>query len=193
MKKEDLRILKTKASLYRALIILMKEKEFEQIKISEICTKSMINRSTFYDHFNDKYELLESFMNDLKKELEESIKVNIETKTIKEYYMEILKVMLDYIDENIDIYSAAVKINSNSIARDMMKDVVIESVTSKLDESFTNKTNIPNKDIVLFYASGVINVLVKSLQDKNTFNKEEILKTLSILIPEVDYLVPNKK
>ena len=193
MKKEDLRILKTKASLYRALIILMKEKEFEQIKISEICTKSMINRSTFYDHFNDKYELLESFMNDLKKELEESIKVNIETKTIKEYYMEILKVMLDYIDDNIDIYSAAVKINSNSIARDMMKDVVIESVTSKLDESFTNKTNIPNKDIVLFYASGVINVLVKSLQDKNTFNKEEILKTLSILIPEVDYLVPNKK
>ena len=193
MKKEELRILKTKASLYRALMILMKEKEFEQIKISEICAKSMINRSTFYDHFNDKYELLESFINDLKKELEENIKINIETKTIKEYYMETLKIMLNYIDDNIDIYSAATRINRNSIASDMMQEVVIESVTAKLNESFINKTKIPNKDIVLFYASGVIKILVKSLQDKNKFNKEEILETLSVLIPDVDYLVPNKK
>ena len=48
---------KTKANLYKGLIELMQEKEFEDIKVIDICKKSLINRSTFYDHFNDKFEL----------------------------------------------------------------------------------------------------------------------------------------
>ena len=61
-KKEDLRIRKTKASLYKSLLQLMEEKTFEDIKITDICKLSLINRSTFYDHFNDKYELLMGLM-----------------------------------------------------------------------------------------------------------------------------------
>ena len=33
-----------KANLYRGLIDLMKDKPFEEIKVSDICNKSMINR-----------------------------------------------------------------------------------------------------------------------------------------------------
>ena len=86
-KKEDLRIVKTKANLYRGLMELMKDQTFEEIKVSDICNKSMINRSTFYDHFNDKYELLQSLMEDLKEELEEKIKVEKEIHSIREYYI----------------------------------------------------------------------------------------------------------
>lgn len=192
MKKEDLRILKTKASLYRALIELMKEKEFEQIKISEICTKSMINRSTFYDHYNDKYELLESFMNDMKKELEENIVVDTEINNIKDFYMELLKVMLEHIDENKEVYSSLLKINSNSIAKDMMIDTVLNSVAKRINEDFINKSNIPTKIVILFYASGIISIIVDSLQDTKKFDKEKILSIISSLLPAPDYIVPNK-
>ena len=72
MKKEDLRVIKTKANLYRGLIDLMKDNPFEEIKVSDICNKSMINRSTFYDHFNDKYELLQSLIDDLKEAIDTS-------------------------------------------------------------------------------------------------------------------------
>ena len=74
-KKEDLRIVKTKASLYRGLMTLMKNKTFENIKVSEICSASLINRSTFYDHFNDKFELLQSMLSDMKEELIQSMDV----------------------------------------------------------------------------------------------------------------------
>ena len=193
MKKEDLRILKTKASLYRALIELMKEKEFEQIKISEICAKSMINRSTFYDHYNDKYELLVAFMNDMKKELETIIVVDKEINNIKEYYIEILKVLLDHIDENKEIYSSLSKINSNSIAKDMMIDTVLNSVIKRIEEGFINKSNIPTKTAVLFYASGIINIIEDSLQDVKKFDKEKILSIISVLLPTPSYIVPIKK
>ena len=45
--KKDLRIVKTKNALYLALVDLMKDKTFEEIKVSEICNKALINRSTY--------------------------------------------------------------------------------------------------------------------------------------------------
>ena len=92
-KKEDLRIRKTKANLYRSLLQLMEEKPFEEIKVIDICKSSMINRSTFYDHFNDKYELLASLINDLKNDLVEHLDVQIKANSVKEYYIELLKLL----------------------------------------------------------------------------------------------------
>ena len=52
-KKVDLRIIKTKKNLYEGLLSLMKERTFEEIKVSDICNAALTNRSTFYDHFSD--------------------------------------------------------------------------------------------------------------------------------------------
>ena len=54
--KIDFRIVKTKKVLYTTLIELMKEMPFEEIKVSDICTRALVNRSTFYSHYSDKYE-----------------------------------------------------------------------------------------------------------------------------------------
>ena len=123
-KKQDLRILKTKASLYRGLMSLMKTKPFEDIKISEICQESLINRSTFYDHYTDKYELIQSLMNDMKDELINNLNISKKTNNVKEYYIELIKILLEHIDSNKEIYSAMMKINSNSIAKDMMTEAI---------------------------------------------------------------------
>lgn len=185
-KKEDLRILKTKASLYRGLMSLMKEKPFEEIKISEICKVSLINRSTFYDHFNDKYELIESLMNDMRKELIERLNKSIKTYTVKDYYLELMKILLEHIKTNIDIYSEVVKINSNSIARDMMTEVVISSATKEIDNNYENTSHIKTKTIVLYYASGIINIIIDYLNKSNNFNTEELIKIINELTPNLD-------
>ena len=98
MKKEDLRIRKTKASLYKSLLQLMEDTPFEEIKVNRICQLSMINRSTFYDHFNDKYELLSSFIQDLKNELVIHLNHAKSTSSIKEYYLELIRLLFDYIE-----------------------------------------------------------------------------------------------
>ena len=103
MKKEDLRIIKTRASLYRSLITLLKTKSFEEIKIPDICNKSNINRSTFYDHFKDKNELLEAYINDLKIELEQFI-------NNKNDFLELIELLLEYLDKNINTYKILLKI-----------------------------------------------------------------------------------
>ena len=85
VKKEDLRVTKTKISLYEGLMKLMKEKTFEEIKVSDICSVALTNRSTFYDHFADKYELLDSLINDLEKDLVKKLEENNVYSNAKEY------------------------------------------------------------------------------------------------------------
>ena len=192
MKKEDLRVRKTKANLYKGLIELMQEKEFEDIKVIDICKQSLINRSTFYDHFNDKFELLNSFMNDLKIELLEHLKEskNLKYKTIKEYFIIIVKELFTYINKNINVYSilSIIKKNYNSVARDMLFDAAHTAVCEELNEHCINHSNIPNESISLFYLSGVITILTESVKDPNKFSEDKVLEELDKLIPELDYL-----
>ncbi len=181
-KKEDLRIVKTKASLYRGLMELMKNNTFESIKVSEICSASLINRSTFYDHFNDKFELLQSLISDMREELTQSLMINIDTDNIKEYYMELMKVLLDHVDKHKNIYSAVVKINSNSIAKDMLIGALLNSISAEVDENFINETGIPTRTLVLFYASGIMNIILDELIDPSKFDKNALYNTLDTLI-----------
>src|SRR5690625_1642603 len=55
----DLRIVKTKQLLKDALLMLIQEEGFENITVKKLTERAKINRSTFYAHFYNKYDLLE--------------------------------------------------------------------------------------------------------------------------------------
>jgi AcrR family transcriptional regulator len=55
----DPRIKRTRLLLQQALGNLLKEKEFDKISVQDIAEAATVNRATFYDHYTDKYALLE--------------------------------------------------------------------------------------------------------------------------------------
>ena len=57
--KQDRRVQKTRQVIRSAFIELLKEKRFADITVQDIADRAMISRSTFYDHYTDKYLLLE--------------------------------------------------------------------------------------------------------------------------------------
>lgn len=73
----DLRSIRTRKAIVDSFISLLEGKDFTSITISEITTAAMINRSTFYRHFEDKYDLLEKSIQEiLMKQLIEQLKSN---------------------------------------------------------------------------------------------------------------------
>jgi AcrR family transcriptional regulator len=58
-KSVDPRVLRTRKLLQQALVKLMTEKEFDAISVQDIAEAATINRATFYDHYTDKFALLE--------------------------------------------------------------------------------------------------------------------------------------
>lgn len=181
--KNDLRVIKTKNSLYNALLELMKEKTFEEIKVSDICNKALINRSTFYAHFEDKYELLSDCINDLKISLTSELKKNQNINSTKEYYIEMIKLFLNHIEEKKDTYLAIAINNRNSILTDIIYDVIDEDITSRLKNE--NKDNkVPESIIAKFYLGAVVNVGINWMYNINKYTKEEMINYLTILLPD---------
>jgi len=58
--KKDLRIIKTENNIRNTFIQLINEKDFNSITVQEILDRALINRSTFYKHYTDKYNLAET-------------------------------------------------------------------------------------------------------------------------------------
>lgn len=63
-KSNDLRVIKTRQLLKDALLTLIKDGDFDSITVKKLTDCAQINRSTFYAHFYDKYDLLEKTIKD---------------------------------------------------------------------------------------------------------------------------------
>lgn len=58
----DPRMRRTRQLLQSALRNLMQSKSFDEIAVQDITEAATVNRATFYDHYTDKYALLEAMV-----------------------------------------------------------------------------------------------------------------------------------
>lgn len=63
--KTDPRIVRTRKLIMDTFIDLSGKKEFKDITVKDITTEAMINRATFYYHFEDIYDLLDKVLSEV--------------------------------------------------------------------------------------------------------------------------------
>lgn len=97
--KENRKTRYTRMVLQDSLIELMKEKRISKITIKELCDKADINRSTFYAHYTDQYDLLRKIEDDVLLWLKEAI-ITVMEKTDKSGTIEVLEKICQYLVEN---------------------------------------------------------------------------------------------
>lgn len=79
MAKLDPRIYKTLRNIDEALLANLKELPFRRITIDLLCQSAMINRSTFYKYYADKYALLDDYLTRTMNEFGETVKTDFIT------------------------------------------------------------------------------------------------------------------
>ena len=183
MNKEDLRIVKTRNALKDAIVTLMKDKQFEEIKISDICNTALVNRSTFYAHYEDKYELLVDIINSLKINLLDDLDKNKKILNTKEYYIELIKLILNHINDKKDIYTKVLINNHNSILMDILEDAVMKDINKRIKKKQIKTGDIPANIFIKYYLGGVANVCIEWLNNQNTYTENDIISYLEKLIP----------
>ena len=67
---DDLRVRRTRKLLQKALLEAASEKGFAHVTVSDITKRAMVNRATFYRHYEDKYDLLTHYIEELSKMIE---------------------------------------------------------------------------------------------------------------------------
>ena len=76
MTTKDLRIIKTLQQIDRALLELLNELPFQKITVQLLCERALINRSTFYKYYTDKYDLLDRYLNKILQEFKQQVNVD---------------------------------------------------------------------------------------------------------------------
>ena len=176
--EENLRNNKTNTLLSNALIELLKEKSFENIKLNEICNKALVHKTTFYNHFQDKYDLLYYVVKNMQKNMEMNIDNN---KDIIDYYLELAKSYIKNIKENKVFYNSILKSNQNGLCMDIFYNLCIDSVQKKI-KSGENNLHIPSNYIAKYYVSAVFSLITEWFINGMQEEDETIIKYLEILI-----------
>lgn len=54
----DIRFTRTEQAIIEAIRVLLDQKDFHAITTNDICVQATVSRTTFYQHFEDKYDLV---------------------------------------------------------------------------------------------------------------------------------------
>lgn len=110
VKKEDLRVIKTKSIIKKNFIELANNIGYQKITVKDLCDKALINRNTFYLHYQNKddlvREMIDETINKYKIQfipLVAQFFINISTKDI-EGFSKNIESLLNLLYEDIEFY-----------------------------------------------------------------------------------------
>ena len=192
----DERVIKTKKLIKTALSELIQEKGFDHVSITDLTQRANINRGTFYLHYQDKYDLLEKFEN----EVLDDINTNAENfiKSIKyidflgeDFSNEIkpfINKVFTYIKENYIIMKVILGPKSDMRFQNKIKKALNILLTEKgWDNYFDSQNTFVSKNYFISYLVsahiGVIRQWIDSGMNESAENMAEMISKMFFLGP----------
>lgn len=131
---------RTNVLLRNALLTLMMAKPFEKITLTDICKLGMIPRSTFYRHFEDKYDLLYHCFDKFSQDA--GIRLDVRIIQDREQTRQFFISLFHYLDQHKAIYKKLMANNLQGSAIDCLRAYLEKRITENIIETFDCK--IPN-------------------------------------------------
>ena len=122
----DRRVRKTRLKLNESLMILIKDKNINQITVKELTDLADINRKTFYLHYKDIFDMVDNIKEQLLVELESVILFHNSSCTNSDEPYSLMKDILEFIDNNSELLSIFLgpHINADSIFIEKIKEIM---------------------------------------------------------------------
>lgn len=139
--KMDRRVRKTRAQLRAGLAKLMQQKSIKEITVKELVDEIDINRSTFYLHYTDIYQMLQSIENELMEEILDTIQNHPLDPSIKDggypFAVQLFRILAD----NKDICAALMGPNGDMAFVEKIEKIVEDAVLPELFSKFPQNVN----------------------------------------------------
>lgn len=114
--QDDLRVQRSRQLLQQALFELTVEKGFAAVTVRDIAKRARVNRSTFYRHYLDKYELLNQYLDELQALVAKAASAAEQTsQTTPEKVPAGLLVLVKHVQEYADFYRAMLGQNGDQV------------------------------------------------------------------------------
>lgn len=169
----DIRVTKTNIAIRKAFIEIMEEEGFSKLNVKKIIDRAKINRSTFYAHYMDKYDLLEKiedqFLNGLKDiEIPVPEEVIIEKSFSTEYFLTHVEFVISYLKENGKLMTLLMSDKGDPAFSNKLNEVLKQIW---LDKKITDQLSIPQNYAIAAVTGMITSVIVEWV--KSDFKESE--------------------
>ena len=192
MNKNKSKYFNTAKKMNDALIRLLEIKNFEDITVKDVCKFAKVNRSTFYLHYQNTYDLLDEIIDNLNlsfhKHLNtDSNRLNINKDKLGDLFFISDKYLIPYLEfirENKNIYKALKNnpylFNANKTYEKIFTNVLSPIMTRfGLDEKW-------HKYMIDFYINGISSLILDWTYDDCKYSVNEISLLIKKLISNYD-------
>ena len=164
-----------------ALLELMNQFPFEKITVKTICDRAGVNRSTFYAHYTDIYDMIEQMENNLRKELMEGYPVPGKVKPLS---VESFLPFLVFIRNHRDFYRIALKTR-----REFPIKQGFEPLWNQIIKPLCLKAGIMSEKEMMFYwigfQAGFTMILKYWVENDCKESAEQLAEIIHNVIPAV--------
>ncbi len=180
----DRRITRSRRALRRALIELIEERGLDGFTVNDLCARADLNRGTFYNHFRDKDDLLQSFedeiMADLRTFQERISKMTLLDLAKLKLACEPLPLLVEVFDklrEQGDFLRAVLGPNGDAKFGPRLRDsLCTELILGLLHDRYRNDPSPFVQYYVTFYATAYLGVITRWLECGMKEDSEEMAR-----------------
>lgn len=169
------RVIYTKKVIKESLIELLQNNEIHEITVTNICKKADINRGTFYAHYKDAFDLLQSMEDELFNQVLEYLN---ET-PIEEYTDSLLVKVLELIAKNKNLCKI---LFCKQIDSKIIDKILYIASKANIEQvvSMSNNINEFNFDYLIRYSvGGILAIIQVWLENDVIESPSEIVKIIN--------------
>ena len=190
--------METEAKIKKALLSLMEEKSFDKISVTNIVNEAKINRGTFYLHYFDKFDLIESIENEIFNEIEQAIdksfRINIEmvlNHVSKGLLESVLFNIYSAVEKHIDVIKILLSKNGSISTPYKLNNLFKKQLSKNISMVLKiKKPQIPDDYIMAVASSVHYSIIMEWINKENRESVDELVKiAASIVYPVVTTIV----
>jgi AcrR family transcriptional regulator len=157
----DRRVQRTRGLLHEALASLIHEKPYDGIVVKEILARANVGRSTFYAHFRDKEDLLESSIRDV---LDEGKALSASAgKKFEDQFLERTLHLFEHVERHRVATKGPSAARRQALVHEHLREELVRSMTEDLESGPAAQREgqriVPHVLIAQFVASTFLVVL----------------------------------
>ena len=139
MNKKDPRVLKTLGRISDAVLANLQKRPFREITLTMICQDAMINKTTFYKYYRDKYDYLNQYldirMEQFRRQLDAAFILaspeNVDSPIYQEPFARLLRHIYEHKREYLILWKAGI----DRQIYDEMRDAIYDTLLKKILEA----------------------------------------------------------
>lgn len=177
---QDKRCIKTRRAIIAAMTELMSQKALSQITVREIADRALINRKTFYAHYDTIYDILNDIENEIIDKLI-SIVDSTDFSAERANPYPLFDKLTQLISTDTELFRCLLQASSHSHLLSKIKEVLKDHMMVLFCKYFQDDQIMPNY-VLEFIASGVIAVYQQWYNSDRSQSLEDISQVVGELI-----------